>query len=284
MKKSPRSLLRGFRCARSPQGQEQATRDIDGASQDNGTEGDVHHPAMPRLQLPLPFRLAGKVMSPPALMASHSASPSSTREIVDRSSPRRQHVGHSPIFSKVFEAAASTTKAGDISCSQSAQVHRSISALMAHLRLSLNSIPQFFLGNVKMPYMPLLPTSEFSYQFTGSSGPGGQNVNKTSTKVRLFWWPDESLSITPAQKELIKSHLAKYLVDSGAIVIEASTERSQLQNRQQAEARLQQLVAQALIPKRRRVATKPTRASKERRLAGKKHRGTQKRSRRAIDD
>lgn len=132
--------------------------------------------------------------------------------------------------------------------------------------------------------MPLIPATEFSYQFTTSSGPGGQNVNKTSTKVRLFWWPDESLSLNEKQKELVKEKLARYLVDSGAIVIESSNERSQLQNRQRAADRLQHLVTQALIPPRKRIATKPTRASKERRLASKKHRGTQKRSRRVIDD
>lgn len=129
-----------------------------------------------------------------------------------------------------------------------------------------------------------LPHTEFSYQFTGSSGPGGQNVNKTSTKVRLFWWPDESLSLNDKQKEIIKQRLANYLVDSGAVVIESSVERSQLQNRQRAEERLQKLVAAALVPARKRIATKPTRASKERRLAEKKHRGTQKRIRRNIDD
>ena len=129
-----------------------------------------------------------------------------------------------------------------------------------------------------------LPHTEFSYQFTGSSGPGGQNVNKTSTKVRLFWWPDESLSLNDKQKEIIKQRLANYLVDSGAVVIESSVERSQLQNRQRAEERLQKLVAAALVPARKRIATKPTRASKERRLAEKKHRGTQKRLRRNIDD
>ncbi len=129
-----------------------------------------------------------------------------------------------------------------------------------------------------------LPHTEFSYQFTGSSGPGGQNVNKTSTKVRLFWWPDESLSLNDKQKEVVKQRLANYLVDSGAIIIESSVERSQLQNRQRAEERLQKLVAAALVPARKRIATKPTRASKERRLAEKKHRGTQKRIRRNIDD
>ena len=129
-----------------------------------------------------------------------------------------------------------------------------------------------------------LPQTEFSYQFTGSSGPGGQNVNKTSTKVRLFWWPDESLSLNEAQKERVKEKLQQYMVDSGAIVIESSVERSQLQNRQRAEERLQKLVAQALVPTKKRVATKPTRASKERRLASKKHRATQKRVRRAIDE
>ncbi len=126
-----------------------------------------------------------------------------------------------------------------------------------------------------------IPHTEFSYQFTGSSGPGGQNVNKTSTKVRLFWWPDESLSLNEKEKEMIKENLARYLVDSGAVVIESSSERSQFQNRQRAEERLQKLITRALIPTRKRISTKPTRSSKERRLSEKKHQGERKRARRA---
>src|SRR6185295_16029858 len=114
-----------------------------------------------------------------------------------------------------------------------------------------------------------IPDSELEVAFIRSAGPGGQNVNKVASAVQLRF----ALDRTPVLREDVKNRLralaGQRLTDAGEILIPARSHRSQEQNRREAEERLCDLVRRALIAPKKRHATKPTRASKERRLEGK---------------
>jgi ribosome-associated protein len=130
----------------------------------------------------------------------------------------------------------------------------------------------------------LIPEAELSWRFSRSSGPGGQGVNTTDSRVELTWNLLASDVLSPALKERAVERLGGRLV-GGALTITASEHRSQLRNREAAEARLTARVAEAIAPPpRSRRPTKPSRGSVERRIAEKKRRGTIKRGRRAEDD
>ncbi len=117
---------------------------------------------------------------------------------------------------------------------------------------------------------PIVPESEISEQFSRSSGRGGQNVNKLSTKAEVRWNIDESKAFNNEEKEKIKGILSNRINKKGELVIVSQEERSQLQNRERAIERLNNLVKTALIHEKKRKATKPTKASKERHLQSKK--------------
>ena len=125
-----------------------------------------------------------------------------------------------------------------------------------------------------------LPESELSWRFSRSSGPGGQHVNTTETRVEVLWAPAESTVLTDEQKARVLARLRNRLVD-GRVSVVASAHRSQLRNREDAVERLEQLVAEALRPVRRRRPTKPTRGSVERRLDAKRRRSQTKKDRRS---
>lgn len=128
-----------------------------------------------------------------------------------------------------------------------------------------------------------LPDSELTWRFSRSSGPGGQHVNTTDTRVELTWSLDDTTALTPAQKELAASRLRSRLVD-GTITVVSSRYRSQHRNREAARVRLEELVARAIVPPKPRRDTRPTKASVQRRLDAKKRRSDVKRSRRARWD
>jgi ribosome-associated protein len=123
-----------------------------------------------------------------------------------------------------------------------------------------------------------LPEPELSWRFSRSSGPGGQHVNTTDTRVELVWSLTSTASLSAAQKELVARQLRHRVVD-GEITIVASQYRSQHRNREAARVRLEELVTKALIPPKSRHATKPSRAARQRRLDDKKRRGDLKRGR-----
>jgi len=118
----------------------------------------------------------------------------------------------------------------------------------------------------------LIPDSDLAVAFIRSGGPGGQNVNKVASAVQLRF----DLAGTAALEERVKQRLRRLagrkVTDEGALLIVAREHRSQEQNRREAEHRLAELVRAALVEPRKRVATKPTRASKVRRLEGKTRR------------
>ncbi|WP_392467050.1 alternative ribosome rescue aminoacyl-tRNA hydrolase ArfB [Arsenicicoccus cauae] len=118
----------------------------------------------------------------------------------------------------------------------------------------------------------VVPAAELTERFSRSSGPGGQGVNTTDSRVQLSWSPATSAALTEAQRGRVVAALASRLVD-GVITIDASEHRSQRQNRQAARMRLADGIRQALAPPPPpRRATKPTKGSQRRRLAAKARR------------
>jgi len=130
----------------------------------------------------------------------------------------------------------------------------------------------------------LIPEAELQWRFSRSSGPGGQGVNTTDSRAQLRWDVTTSSALTDEQRSRLLHRLGTRLI-SGVLQISASEQRSQLQNRDAAERRLVEIVAAALAPPpRARRATRPTRGSQERRIAGKKRRSDIKRLRRDTSD
>jgi ribosome-associated protein len=129
-----------------------------------------------------------------------------------------------------------------------------------------------------------IPAAELSWRFSRSSGPGGQGVNTTDSRVELSWDLAGSELLPRVLRERAIERLGSRLV-SGVLTVAASEHRSQLRNREAAAARLGGIVAGAIAPPPRvRRATRPSRGAVERRIADKKRRGQTKRDRRADHD
>lgn len=129
-----------------------------------------------------------------------------------------------------------------------------------------------------------IPDDEISFEFSRSSGPGGQNVNKVSTRVTLLFDVEGSPSLTDDQRARIKSRLGTRITKAGVLRVTSQKHRTQRANREAAVERFTELVGEALRRSRTRRRTKPTRAAKERRIQDKKRRGELKRGRGAIRD
>jgi ribosome-associated protein len=125
-----------------------------------------------------------------------------------------------------------------------------------------------------------IPRTELDVRVSRSSGAGGQHVNKTSSRVEIFWNILGSRAVSEEQRARLREKLASRLTTEGSIRVVASDMRSQSRNRELAEERLADLVRRALVIPRKRRATKPTRAAKEARLDSKKRHSTKKRDRR----
>ena len=121
-----------------------------------------------------------------------------------------------------------------------------------------------------------IPASELGWRFSRSSGPGGQHVNTSDSRVELSWNVADSAVLSDGQRLLLVTRLGRRLI-AGVITVTASERRSQLRNREMALAKLANLVAEGLAPEAaRRRATKPTRGSNQRRLAAKGQRAATK--------
>lgn len=129
----------------------------------------------------------------------------------------------------------------------------------------------------------MIPEAELSWRFSRASGPGGQNVNKRDTRVELSFDLAHSSVIGAVRKERALERLRSRLVD-GVLTIAASEQRSQARNREDARARLVELLHEALAPPPRvRRPTRPSRGAVERRLESKRRRSETKARRRAPD-
>jgi ribosome-associated protein len=124
-----------------------------------------------------------------------------------------------------------------------------------------------------------IPDSELSESFIRASGPGGQNVNTVASAVELRFDVAHSPSLPEAVRARLLARRDRRLTADGVLVIQASRFRDQAKNREDARARLIEIVRAALQVPKKRVATKPTRGSQERRIASKKKRAQHKQTR-----
>ena len=128
----------------------------------------------------------------------------------------------------------------------------------------------------------LIPASELSEQVSTSGGPGGQHVNKTSSRVTLRWNIAQSQALTQWQRSRLLEKLTSRLTSTGELLVQVDQTRSQHSNRSLARQRLVAIVTKALERQKPRRKTRPTRASQRRRVDGKKHRGAVKQTRNKV--
>lgn len=124
-----------------------------------------------------------------------------------------------------------------------------------------------------------IPEKELIFSATRSSGPGGQNVNKVSSRVELRFRIDESKGLTPDEKSRIREKLRNRINMEGELIIVCQAERSQLKNKEKAIEKFYSMIEKSLIIKPPRFSTKPTITSKLERLESKKKRAIIKQSR-----
>lgn len=130
----------------------------------------------------------------------------------------------------------------------------------------------------------VVPAAELHERFSRSSGPGGQGVNTTDSRVQLVYDVGGSSAVPDRLRERVRRRLEPRLVD-GSLTVTASEHRSQHANRQAARERMAEILrAAAAPPPRPRRPTRPTRGSQERRIAAKRRRSETKRLRRGYDD
>jgi len=121
-----------------------------------------------------------------------------------------------------------------------------------------------------------IPESELAFRFSRSSGPGGQHVQRSDTRVELLFDVANSPSLSEEQRARIMARLGGQIDGQGVLRVVSAMTRSQLENRELAVRRFQDLLASALRQRRRRVATRPSKAAREARLAEKRLRSQRK--------
>ena len=122
----------------------------------------------------------------------------------------------------------------------------------------------------------VIPDEELEWKFIRSSGPGGQNVNKVSSAAQLRFLLPQNATLPVSVRNRLRSLAGQNLIDDGSILFKSMSERSQEGNRRAALGRLEALIRAALVEPKIRKKTRPTKASKERRIDSKKRRGATK--------
>jgi ribosome-associated protein len=127
-----------------------------------------------------------------------------------------------------------------------------------------------------------IPDGQLEWSFSRSSGPGGQNVNKVNTKATLRWIPPAEFLPAAAWKRFQRK-ARRYLTIEGEVVIQSQEHRDRAQNVEACRNKLRHLILAALITPKKRIATKPSRASKQRRLDEKRRKSDKKTGRRLSE-
>ena len=128
-----------------------------------------------------------------------------------------------------------------------------------------------------------IPRAELEFRATRAGGPGGQHVNTSSTRIELLWNVRSTRALADEDRERVQQRLASRTDADGFIRVVSSESRSQLRNRESAEIRLAEMLRRALRTPRKRIPTRPSRASREARLQDKRKRSEKKRMRRGEE-
>ncbi len=134
---------------------------------------------------------------------------------------------------------------------------------------------------ITMPYT--IPDDELTFRATRAGGPGGQHVNKTSTKIEVLWDVGRSAALSESQRQRIIEKLSNRIDADGVLRVVAGARRSQLQNRVAAVARINELVREALTESKPRKPTKVPKRAREERRAEKKRRSETKQQRKPVE-
>ena len=130
----------------------------------------------------------------------------------------------------------------------------------------------------------IIPGGELAFAFSRSGGPGGQNVNKVSSKVELRWNPATSAAFTDDERAWLLERLKSRLTTDGTLIVTSTATRDQIKNREDATSKLALIVRAALDRPKPRRATRPSRSAKRRRVADKRHHAEIKRNRSGTGD
>lgn len=135
------------------------------------------------------------------------------------------------------------------------------------------------MDDLKIDSRHVIPGAELDLRVARASGPGGQGVNTTDSAVEIRWDIDNTVVLTAAERRRVHGKLSNRITKDGVLIVRASDHRSQHRNREAARSRLRKLVRGALQRQKRRKPTKPSRASKRRRLEEKRRHSEKKRLR-----